>query len=380
MTQGYKYFAFISYNGADLGWGKKLQHKLEHYRMPTTLCSKRGWKRKPISPVFFAPTDIQPGELSEELKARLTASQHLIVICSPRSAQSKWVGLEIEYFASLGRKKNIHFFIVDGIPHSGNPATECFNPAIQQAGLGDVLGANIHEKISRFPWLNKERAYVQLISKLLDVEFDSLWQRHRRLLRIQIASWLLSMIALLISFALVFSMNSPFDAEITLLDSSGAKQLPSVHEAIVRIESLPEEGGEKIVSDTLHQGRVLVFKDLPHHLLDKKVRMKADAPDFYPLDTIITLSRNLTVRLHRNPSIYGNIQFRLLHADATPWTNQEISIAGQKVTSTHNGDVHLFIPLPLQSPYYIIKGIEKLEQDTLFMPLSENTVLIESGR
>lgn len=30
MTQGYKYFAFISYNGADLGWGKKLQHKLEH--------------------------------------------------------------------------------------------------------------------------------------------------------------------------------------------------------------------------------------------------------------------------------------------------------------------------------------------------------------
>ena len=188
------------------------------------------------------------------------------------------------------------------------------------------------------------------------------------------------MIALLISFALVFSMNSPFDAEITLLDSSGAKQLPSVHEAIVRIESLPEEGGEKIVSDTLHQGRVLVFKDLPHHLLDKKVRMKADAPDFYPLDTIITLSRNLTVRLHRNPSIYGNIQFRLLHADVTPWADQEISIAGQKVTSTRNGDVHLFIPLPLQSPYYIIKGIEKLEQDTLFMPLSENTVLIEAER
>lgn len=39
MEQQYKYFAFISYNSHDTSWGKKLQRKLEGYRMPATLCS-----------------------------------------------------------------------------------------------------------------------------------------------------------------------------------------------------------------------------------------------------------------------------------------------------------------------------------------------------
>lgn len=52
-SRQYKYFAFISYNSHDTKWGKRLQRKLENYRMPSTLCSERGWKRKPISPVFL---------------------------------------------------------------------------------------------------------------------------------------------------------------------------------------------------------------------------------------------------------------------------------------------------------------------------------------
>ena len=63
----FKYFAFISYNSKDTEWGKKVQKKLEGYKMPATLCSEHGWARKPIKPVFFAPTDIQPGGLSEEV-------------------------------------------------------------------------------------------------------------------------------------------------------------------------------------------------------------------------------------------------------------------------------------------------------------------------
>ena len=173
QEQEFKYYAFISYNQKDTEWGKRVQRKLEHYRMPATLCSERGWKRKPINPVFFAPTDIQPGGLTEELQERLRASRNLIVICSPNSARSEWVGKEIEYFHSLGRTENIHFFIVDGIPHSGDPETECFNPVIEKLNLPEILGANVNEKVHRWAWLNKERAYVQLVSKLLGVEFDT---------------------------------------------------------------------------------------------------------------------------------------------------------------------------------------------------------------
>ena len=87
--QQYKYFAFISYNSRDTSWGKRLQRKLEGYRMPATLCSEHGWERNPIKPVFFAPTDIQPGGLTAELQERLKASRNLIVICSPHSAKSE---------------------------------------------------------------------------------------------------------------------------------------------------------------------------------------------------------------------------------------------------------------------------------------------------
>jgi hypothetical protein len=93
-----KYFAFISYNSKDIAWGRKLQRKLEHYRMPATLCSEKGWERTPIRPVFFAPTDIQPGGLTKELQDRLHASRNLVVICSPNSAKSEWVGREIAFF------------------------------------------------------------------------------------------------------------------------------------------------------------------------------------------------------------------------------------------------------------------------------------------
>ena len=169
MEQQYKYFAFISYNSHDLKWGKRLQKKLEHYRMPATLCSERGWKRTPIQPVFFAPTDIQPGGLSQELQERLKDSRHLVVICSPHSAKSEWVGREMAFFHQLGRTQDIHFFIVEGEPHSGDPDTECLNPMVETLGLPEILAANIHEDVHRISYLNRERAYVQLVSKLLDV-------------------------------------------------------------------------------------------------------------------------------------------------------------------------------------------------------------------
>ena len=236
MEQEYKYYAFISYNKKDTEWGKRVQRKLEHYRMPATMCSEKGWKRKPINPVFFAPTDIQPGGLTEELQERLRASRNLIVICSPNSAQSEWVGKEIEYFHSLGRTENIHFFIVDGSPNSGNPDTECFNPVIKKLDLPEILGANVNEKIYRWPWLNKDRAYVQLVSKLLGVEFDTIWKRHKRLLIRRAIAWTLGAILVVGAIVGVWLANQPFDAKVGLNEvSTSNQQLPPLKDAIVSI-------------------------------------------------------------------------------------------------------------------------------------------------
>lgn len=370
----YKYFAFISYNAKDTNWGKRLQKKLEHYRMPTTLCSQHGWKRTPINPVFFAPTDIQPGGLSEELQERLKASQNLIVICSPNSAKSEWVGKEIEFFHNLGRTKNIHFFIVEGSPHSGIPDTECFNPIIDKLGLPEILGANIHEKIYRWSWLNKERAYVQLISKLLGVEFDTIWQRHKRRLVQKAVAWTLAGIAVICALFFVWRANQPINVTLKLNEASVHNDnLPPMQNAIVTLYLDNETKIDSIQS----LDSELNFNNIPHHFLNKQVRMTVSCKDFINLDTTVLLTPSLSLNLFRDPIVYGNIRFMLWNQEeeiAIP--DETVNIAGYEAVSDENGYVDLFIPLEKQQHYYLVKASRPLLNDTLTMPCGENDVIL----
>ena len=271
--------------------------------MPATLCSEYGWERRPMNPVFFAPTDIQPGGLTAELQERLKASRHLIVICSPNSAQSEWVGKEIEFFHSLGRSQNIHFFIVDGTPHSVDPTAECFNPVIDKLGLPEILGANIHEKIYRLLWLNKERAYVQLISKLLGVEFDAIWQRHRRrLVRLAVA-WAIGCAAVIAALVCVWRMSQPFDVEVRLNEVSFHNEnLPPLKDAVVTMRL-----DNETKSDTLYSlNTSIVFNNIPHRFLNKPVQITVSCRDFLSADTTLSLSSYMMIDVRRDPKVYGD--------------------------------------------------------------------------
>ena len=372
--ENFKYFAFISYNSHDVEWGKKLQRKLEHYKMPATLCSKHNLPRTPIKPVFFAPTDIQPGGLSEELQERLRASRHLIVICSPHSARSEWVGREIEFFHSLGRTKNIHFFIVDGIPLSGDPATECYNPVIGKLGIPEILGANIHEKIYRQPWLNKERAYVQLISKLLGVEFDSIWQRHKRQMRRKIALWCLASVAVLCVVFGVWRMNQNFDTEISLVEASvHNKNLPPMKDAVVTMMLDNETKSDTI---RLMDDR-LIFNNIPHRFLNKPVRFTVTSYAFVDSDTTLVLTPDVALNMRRDEAVFGDVGFRIYNPNTEKYvTNTVISIAGQETVSDENGFVKIFVPLENQNRYYIVTGPMQFENDTIYMPSGKDDVLL----
>ena len=373
LIEQYKYFAFISYNSHDIAWGKRLQRKLESYRMSATLCSEHGWQRKPINPIFFAPSDIQPGGLTEELQGRLKASRHLIVICSPNSAKSEWVGKEIEYFHQLGRTKNIHFFIVDGEPHSGNSDTECFNPVIDTLGLPEILGANIHEQIFRWSWLNKERAYVQLISKLLGVEFDAIWQRHKRLLIGKSIAWVFGIICTLSAMIGVYMMNQPVDVKLKLNEASYLNtNLPTLRNAEVVIKLQNEEKRAVVVS----LDSFAVFKNIPSKFLNKEVQVLAHAKDYLDVDSTVFLSENLTIDIHRNPSVYGDVHFQIWDEDANGVPHVDISILGYKETSTIDGYISLFIPLKEQRDKYYVTSSVPLQRDTIYMPCGENDILI----
>lgn len=374
MSEVFKYFAFISYNSKDTAWGKKLQKKLEHYKMPATLCSEHNWQRTPIKPVFFAPTDIQPGGLSEELQERLKASQNLIVICSPNSAKSKWVGREIEFFHNLGRTKNIHFFIVDGIPHSGDPETECFNPVIDKLGMPEILGANIHEKNSKLPWLNRERAYVQLVSKLLGVEFDAIWKRHKRQLRRKIIGLTVAAIAVIAALIVVWRMNQPFNATVNLNESTVHNEaLPPLKDAAVTLTLKNETKTDTIRA----MESSIVFNNIPHRFLNKEVHLTASCRDFLDVDTTLVLTQNNILNIYRDPKVYGDVHFKLWSLNKEESINNTtIEVDGNPVTSDENGNLSLFIPLNLQKTDYPINAPFTLLTDTIHMPCGDDDVIL----
>ena len=374
MNNSFKYFAFISYNSKDTTWGKRLQRKLEHYRMPATLCSEHGWKRKPMNPVFFAPTDIQPGGLTEELQERLKASKNLIVICSPNSAQSEWVGKEIKFFHSLGRTKNIHFFIVDGTPHSGNPKTECFNPVVEKLVLPEILGANIHEQIYRQPWLNKERAYVQLISKLLGVEFDAIWQRHRRRMVQRAVAWTVGGVAVIAALLCVWCMSQPFNVEIRLNEASVHNDnLPPLKDAIITMRL-----DNETKSDTIHSlDDPLIFCNIPHKFLKKPIQVSVNCCDFLDLDTVLALTQAIILDIRRDPNVYGNVYFCTWNTETeTTLANTTLFVEEYEVTTDEKGCVSIFIPLEAQKKVYRVSAPVPLQNDILTMPSGENDVLL----
>lgn len=350
----YKYFAFISYSSKDTSWGKKLQRKLEHYRMPATLCSEHNWASKtPIRPVFFAPTDIQPGGLTEEQKQRLQDSRHLIVICSPNSAQSEWVGREIAFFHSLGRTKDIHFFIVDGVPNSGNPDTECFNPIIKQLGISEILGANIHEHVSSLPWINRERAYVQLITKLLGIEFDTLWQRHRRMFIQQVCASVIALLCVCCAIALAYRASRPVEVKVALHELTPRNtHLPALKNARVWID-IPGEVKDTVFADV---DQAITFVNIPSELDGEAVGIHFRHDDYNPIDTTVTLDGKVTLNISRNPKVYGQLYFTIYDGDVTPVPNATVSIKGVKATSNDRGQVAMLLPIEKQDTLYEVES------------------------
>lgn len=362
MEQQFKYFAFISYSSHDTKWGKRLHKKLESYSIPSTLCKKHGWKRKPLNPIFFAPYEIQPGSLSEELKDRLRESRNLIVICSPNSAQSYWVGLEIEFFHQLGRTKNIHFFIIDGVPNSGDKTTECFNNKIRELGIPEILGANIHEKVYRWSWLNRERAYVQIVTKLLGVEFDSIWQRHKRMLWQKMTLWLMGLTAVVAALMGTWLANRPVDVEISLNETSvHNNNLPPLHDAVI---TLMLDNERK--TDTLHaMGSTTTFTNIPANMIGKEVRVLFMCEDWCTTDTTLELNKNITLNISRDINAFGHVRFTLYDSQVTPIAGKTINISGVKATSNAQGVVDAIIPIEKQNIIYNLTSSEVSLADTI---------------
>ena len=200
-----RYYAFLSYSHKDnelAGW---LHRELENFRVPGTFAGRltaNGVVPKRLTPIFRDQHDLSAGgELAEEIKAALAASQFLVVLCSPTAAKSRWTNAEIESFKRTRPEGCILAAIAAGEPFAsdlpGRESEECFPPALRYKydrrgrltpKRAEPLAADFRDGGD-----GKRMAFLKLVAGMLGVGVDELVQRettrrHRHLAWLAAAS------------------------------------------------------------------------------------------------------------------------------------------------------------------------------------------------
>ena len=188
--QQFKYWAFISYSHADEEWAKWLHKSIETYRVPRKLVGREtanGALPKKLFPVF-RDRDELPGasDLGGKIQEALKTSRSLIVVCSPKSAVSKWVNEEVKAYKTLGRAAHVLCLMIDGEPNAAPDSglLECFPRAVRfQVGEDGELTELPAEPIAADARPGKDgktNALFKLLSGVMGVGYDELRQREKQ--------------------------------------------------------------------------------------------------------------------------------------------------------------------------------------------------------
>ncbi|MEA3065061.1 MAG: hypothetical protein QOJ27_1507 [Sphingomonadales bacterium] len=180
-----RFRAFVSYSHADAAVARRLQRRLETYRIPRRLADRIapiGAAAGRVGPVFRDREDLPAsGDLSEAVKDALAQSQALIVLCSPEAAQSRWVAREIELFRALHPVRPVLAALMRGGPDEAFPAE------ITKGGA-EPLAADFRRVGD-----GRRLAFLKVVAGILGIPLDELIQRdaqrrHRRVIAVTAAA------------------------------------------------------------------------------------------------------------------------------------------------------------------------------------------------
>lgn len=249
----YKRYAFISYSHKDVKEAKWLHKHLEYYKLPSDIFNEYDENNRYLRPVFRDKEDIGTGVLKSVLRKELEVSEYLIIICSPNSAQSTYVSQEAQVFIDQGRIDHIIPYIIDGVPKSGGEK-ECFPESlinhVDQFPDDELLGANINE-------VGRPKAFIRVVSSLLNVEFDTLWKRHKREQKKR-----LFVLSLLFLFLLFFTywFAVPLKLSVNLHDENHHLPMPEDAHLIVNGTIYPMRS----LDTTIHINKIPGYMRLHH--------------------------------------------------------------------------------------------------------------------
>ena len=340
----YKRYAFISYSHKDVKEAKWLHKHLEYYKLPNDIFNEYDEKNRYLRPVFRDKEDIGTGVLKSVLRKELEASEYLIIICSPNSAQSTYVSQEAQVFIELGRINHIIPYIIDGIPKSGGEK-ECFPESlinhVDKFPDDEILGANINE-------VGRQKAFIRIVSSLLNVEFDTLWKRHKREQLKRLFCYSVLSTAVLFAFISLYSYMKPIDVTFSVLEDCEKNScLPQLKSINIYIEV-----GNKKLELKLNDCRNGTLA-LSKQFLNTKVRVKITEDYFIPIDTCIVLKKSNILPIKRDESYFGSIKLKIIDEvslEGVP--NLKLRVDGIYSTTDKNGNLNIKIPLKQQKKLY----------------------------
>ena len=192
-----RYWAFLSYAHEDSSTADWLHRALESFRVPKALVGRRAERfliPARLRPIFRDRSELAAStDLSEEIQEALDSSRHLIVLCSPAAAQSRWVDEEIRTFKQFRPDGEVLAAVVDGEPWASNlpgrESEECFPPALRErfdedgqptGEPAEPIAADLRPAGD-----GRERGLLKIVAGMLDLRLDDLVQRdevqrHRR--------------------------------------------------------------------------------------------------------------------------------------------------------------------------------------------------------
>lgn len=376
MDNGYKYFAFISFNSSDAKEALKVQRALETYRLPIAVSRKHHLPRR-IGPCFCYLTDISlREELMHELEGRLAESKWLIVVCSPRSAQSAFVNGGIERFISLGRRDRIIPLIVEGVPYSGNPATECFPEALRRHFPKSanpfedhqILGVNLNEAGAGHKRRTRQRAMVMIMARMLDLNFEDLWQREVKRQRQRRGMILTLLLGILTAVGLTWHMSRSFDMPVTIQEATLPNPtLPQLDKVVMSLYLAGD-----VRTDTI-QNQQGAFRHLPASARRQAVRITAQCEGFLPMDTLVDPTEKVVLNMVRDTYLYGYLSAIVWRGEGV-LSHTTLMVAGHPVTTDANGRFTLNLPIQEQRRAYPVAWNGQAA-DSLYAPCGKNDVI-----
>ena len=207
------YYAFISYNGGDTKYAKRIKNILERFWIPSYVKKDENLKKNLIDsksllgklflyPIFRDKDNIVGGDHLKEgiLSPNLDISNYLVVLCSPNVRKSGWVG-------------------PDEVHNLEENSADCIYPEELRKLLSEIKSNDEKNQIlyisaadqdvgwvSWIPWFGRQfkfyKASVRVAAKIIgEANFDKLWQRKKKKAKESVPRYFISWV-----FVLVFRM------------------------------------------------------------------------------------------------------------------------------------------------------------------------------